>query len=117
MVDVPGVALIALVADGPEGLVLHVLGETDDGVEGRLGLVAHMGEESGLGPVGGLGAVERIGKGVVLARHILDNLVEGLGQLAQLPVGPARWIFDLVRQAVASAAPATSTTAWIGLAK
>src|SRR3546814_2387140 len=54
LVNIAGIAVVAVAAELAVQLVQHDLGKTDDGVERRAQLVTHVGEELGLGAVGGL---------------------------------------------------------------
>src|SRR3546814_12183191 len=66
LVNIAGIAVVAVAAELAVQLVQHDLGKTDDGVERRAQLVPHVGEELGLGAVGGLRLVRsearRVGK-------------------------------------------------------
>jgi hypothetical protein len=53
--NVPGVLAVPGVPQRPEGLVLHDLGEADDGIERASQLMAHGGQEFRLRAIGGFG--------------------------------------------------------------
>ena len=82
--DVVEIGLVGLVADRPEHLAAHQVGEAENGVERRAQLVAHRGQELRLRHVGRLGAPPRlVGHGLRLLELGEDRVL--LGAVGEAP--------------------------------
>ena len=90
--DVAGIFVISGIADGPQQLDLHHLGEADDGVERRAQLMAGVGEEVGLAVVGRFRLVLGPGQRILglLARRDVEGDADDVDHLAA-PCAAAPW--------------------------
>ena len=84
--DILDVGGIARIAHRPEHLLVHDVGEADDGVERRAQLMAHIGQELALGMIGLFGSV-----------LFLCLFLDQVGEFVGLPLGAPAAIVSQIR--------------------